>query len=207
MREKGDVASFTLIDALKPYDREVVPEELATTLGEAIYEASDALRARAAGDPRVTGMGTTLVAMLWSGNLAVFANVGDSRIYRLRDGQLVPFSEDHVYGRLLSDAATVPGLPPRIARFLDGRADGRSPDLTVRELKAGDRLLLCSDGLSGVVDLQAIHNILVSANDPSEITARLVQAAFAWTDTRPTARWPSIYCADDSNPKKEIPEL
>ncbi|WP_329098247.1 protein phosphatase 2C domain-containing protein [Actinomadura citrea] len=172
----GDVASSTVIDALKPHDREVAPEDLATTLGEAIHEASEALRARVAGDPTVTGMGTTLVAMLWSENLAVFANVGDSRIYQLRDGQLVPFSEDHVYGRLLSDAATVPGLPPRIARFLDGRADGRSPDLTVRELKAGDRLLLCSDGLSGVVDLEDIREILASANYPSEIVDRLIQA-------------------------------
>lgn len=175
----GDVASSTVIDALKPYDRQVAPEDLATTLGEAINAASDALRARAADDPSVTGMGTTLVAMLWSENLAVFANVGDSRIYRLRDGQLVPFSEDHIYGQLVFDAATVPGLPPRIARFLDGRADGRSPDLTIRELKAGDRFLLCSDGLSGVVDLEDIRKILASASYPSEIVNRLVQAALA----------------------------
>jgi protein phosphatase len=175
----GDVASSTVIDALKPYDREVAPEELAQTLGEAINAASEALRSRVAGDPSVTGMGTTLVAMLWAKNLAVFANIGDSRIYQLRDGQLAPFSEDHVYGQLVFDAATVPGLPPRIARFLDGRADGRSPDLTIRELKAGDRLLLCSDGLSGVVDLEDIRKILASENNPSEIVARLIQAALA----------------------------
>jgi protein phosphatase len=173
----GDVASSTVIDALKSYDREVTPEELAATLGQAINAASEALRARAAGDPSVTGMGTTLVAMLWSENRAVFANVGDSRIYRLRDGQLAPFSEDHVYGRLVFDAAAVPGLPPRIARFLDGRADGRSPDLTFRELRAGDRLLLCSDGLSGVVDLEDVHQALASAYDPNDTVNRLIQAA------------------------------
>lgn len=175
----GDVASTTVIDTLKPYDREVAPEDLATTLGHAIFEASDALRARAAGDPSVTGMGTTLVAVLWSGRFAVFANVGDSRIYQLRDGQLLAFSEDHVYDRLVSDAATVPDLPPKLARFLDGRADGRSPDLTVRDLKTGDRLLLCSDGLSGVVDQEDIRHTLASGNDPNETVNRLIQATLA----------------------------
>ncbi|RFS84117.1 serine/threonine-protein phosphatase [Actinomadura spongiicola] len=175
----GDVASTTVIDTLKRHDREVAPEDLATTLGHAIFDAGDALRARAAGDPSVTGMGTTLVAVLWSGNRAVFANVGDSRIYRLRDGQLLGFSEDHVYERLVFDAGTVPDLPPKLARFLDGRADGRSPDLTVRELKAGDRLLLCSDGLSGVVDQEDIRDILASVNDPNETVNRLVQATLA----------------------------
>jgi serine/threonine protein phosphatase PrpC len=175
----GDVASTTVIDVLKSYDREVATEDLATTLGRAIFEASDALRSRAAGDPTVTGMGTTLVAVLWSGNLAVFANIGDSRIYQLRDGQLEAFSEDHVYGQLVFDAATVPDLPPKLARFLDGRADGRSPDLTVRELKAGDRLLLCSDGLSGVADLRDIYSVLQSAGDPHEAVDRLIRVALA----------------------------
>ncbi|MCP9954694.1 PP2C family protein-serine/threonine phosphatase [Actinomadura madurae] len=175
----GDVASTTVINALKPYDREVAPEDLATTLGQAINEASDALRTRAAGDPCVTGMGTTLVAVLWSGNRAVFANIGDSRIYQLRNDQLMPFSEDHVYGRLVSDAETVPHLPPRLARFLDGRAEGRSPDLTVRELKAGDRLLLCSDGLSAIVDLDDVRQTLASANDPSETVNLLIEATLA----------------------------
>lgn len=176
----GDVASTTVIDVLKSYDREVATEDLATTLGQAIFDASEALRNRAAGDSGVTGMGTTLVATLWSGNLAVFANVGDSRIYRLRDGQLAPLSEDHVYGRLLSDAAAVPDLPPKLARFLDGRTEGRSPDLTVRELKTGDRLLLCSDGLSGVIDLKEIRRTLASTDEPSETVNRLIQAALAY---------------------------
>lgn len=162
--------------ALRPRGR---PEDLATTLGQAINEASDALRTRAAGDPCVTGMGTTLVAVLWSGNRAVFANIGDSRIYQLRNDQLMPFSEDHVYGRLVSDAETVPHLPPRLARFLDGRAEGRSPDLTVRELKAGDRLLLCSDGLSAIVDLDDVRQTLASANDPSETVNLLIEATLA----------------------------
>lgn len=173
----GDVASTTVIDALKPYDREVAPEDLGNTLGQAIFEASEALRSRASEDPNVTGMGTTLVAVLWSGNVAVFANIGDSRIYLLRGGQLAALSEDHVYDRLLYDAATVPDLPPKIARFLDGRADGRSPDLTLRDLKAGDRLLLCSDGLSGVADLEEIRSILASATAPSETVNHLIQAA------------------------------
>jgi serine/threonine protein phosphatase PrpC len=175
----GDVASNTVIDVLKSYDRRVAIENLATTLGDAILKASEALRSRAAGDPGVAGMGTTLVAMLWSGDRAVFGNVGDSRIYLLRDGKLSAISEDHVYGRLVSDAVTVPGLPPKLARFLDGRADGRSPDLTVRELQIGDRLLLCSDGLSSVVDMQDIRQALASPRGPEETADRLIQEALA----------------------------
>ncbi|WP_171064350.1 PP2C family protein-serine/threonine phosphatase [Actinomadura soli] len=175
----GDVASSTVIDVLKTYDREVPTEDLATTLGRAIFEASDALHSRAAGDPSVKGMGTTLVAVLWSGDHAVFANIGDSRIYQLRDGQLEAFSEDHVYERLVFDAATVPDLPPKLARFLDGRADGRSPDLTLRELRAADRLLLCSDGLSGVVDLEEIRHTLTFINDPNETVNYLIRSALS----------------------------
>ncbi|KAB2341526.1 PP2C family protein-serine/threonine phosphatase [Actinomadura rudentiformis] len=175
----GDVASNTVIDVLKSHDRQVPVEDLATTLGGAIFEASDALRSRAAGDPSVRGMGTTLVAVLWSGDHAVFGNIGDSRIYQLRDGELTAVSEDHVYERLVHDAADVPDLPPKLARFLDGRADGRSPDLTVRELKAGDRFLLCSDGLSSVVDIHDIHMALRSHSGPNQTVDRLIEAALA----------------------------
>ena len=77
-------------------------------------------------------MGTTLVATLWSGTTAAVADLGDSRAYLLRRGSggTVRITEDHTYRHLLSDAARMPNLPERISRFLDGRADGRSADIT-----------------------------------------------------------------------------
>ncbi|GAA1819756.1 hypothetical protein GCM10009735_62420 [Actinomadura chokoriensis] len=115
-----------MIKALKPYDREVSPEDLAVTLGQAINEASDALRTRDAEDPCVPDMGTTLAALLWSGKRVVSANIGDSRIYHLRDNQFTAFSEDHVYERLVFDAAAVPDHPPSsVVSLTDGQTADR----------------------------------------------------------------------------------
>ena len=127
-------------------------------------------------------MGTTMVAALWSGDTAVLANVGDSRAYVMRDfrttdSPLVRVSEDHTYQHLVSDAGDVPNLPEKLARFLDGRTDGRSPDLTTLPLRPGDRLLLCSDGLSSYVPADVIRSALNSADSPSHVADTLIAAA------------------------------
>ncbi|MEV7012021.1 protein phosphatase 2C domain-containing protein [Streptosporangium sp. NPDC051022] len=178
----GDIASATVIETLKSHDRQADPADLSAVLGEAISAANEALRHRIEDDPDLAGMGTTLVAMLRSGTRAVLANVGDSRAYLLRDTgsevqQLSQITEDHVYGRLVADAASVPHLPERLARFLDGRADGRSPDLARWDLRPGDRFLLCSDGLSAVVPNELISDTMRSSGDPGETAERLVTLA------------------------------
>ncbi|MFI6452346.1 PP2C family protein-serine/threonine phosphatase [Streptosporangium amethystogenes] len=181
----GDLASSTVIEALRPHDRQVDPADLPSVLGRAVHEASQALRRRTEAEPELAGMATTLVAMLCSGTTAVVANVGDSRAYLLRDidsnlggvSEIVQITEDHTYGNLVADAGRVPNLPGRISRFLDGRADGRSPDLTVRELHSGDRFLLCSDGLSSAVPGELIRDALRSSKDPEEAADRLITLA------------------------------
>jgi serine/threonine protein phosphatase PrpC len=174
----GDVASATVIDTLQHHDRQVDPADLATTLGRAVNEANAALRHRIDETPQLVGMGTTLVAMLWSQTTAVLANVGDSRAYQLRGGsQIVQLTEDHTYGNLVADAAGVPELPARLSRFLDGRVDGRSPDLTVQHLPPGDRYLLCTDGLSTVVPSASIVDIMRSMDEPGEAADRLIASA------------------------------
>ncbi|GAA4182064.1 hypothetical protein GCM10022252_07400 [Streptosporangium oxazolinicum] len=177
----GDLASTTVIEALRPHDRQVDPADLSAVLGRAVYEANQALRRRTEIEPELAGMGTTLVALLWSGTRAVLANVGDSRAYLRHDtdgpSEIVQITEDHTYGNLVADADNVPNLPGRISRFLDGRADGRSPDLTIRALHSGDRFLLCSDGLSSAVPNELIRDTLRSSNDPEEAVDRLVTLA------------------------------
>ncbi|WP_327584016.1 protein phosphatase 2C domain-containing protein [Nonomuraea sp. NBC_00507] len=175
----GDIASTTAIDILKPYDRLHAPADLSALLGQAIYSANEALRHRIEREPDLAGMGTTLVAMLWSGTAAVVANIGDSRAYLLRGGNLTQISEDHTYGNLVADAADVPNLREKIARFLDGRADGRSPDLIQRTLCPGDRYLLCSDGLSGLVPNEVIENILLAHPTPKDAADDLLATANA----------------------------
>lgn len=180
----GDVASNTAIDALRPYDKETAPADLLTALGRMVYAANQALREKVEAEPESAGMGTTLVAMLWAGSMVAFANIGDSRAYLLRDSdtddakaELIPLTEDHTYGNLVSDASAVPNLPPKMSRFLDGRVDGRSPDLNIRELADGDRFLLCSDGLSAVVPRHLIREALRSSPDPGDAVDRLVSLA------------------------------
>jgi PPM family protein phosphatase len=173
----GDMASSTVINVLQRFDVPTAPDALADTLGKAVKAASDALSRKIADEPALAGMGTTLVAMMRSGLSVVIANVGDSRAYLLRDGTLIRLTDDHVIGRLVADASQVPNLAEKIARFLDGRVDGRSPDLSPLHLQAGDRVLLCSDGLSAYVTHDVIHCALNTLRRPDEAADGLIELA------------------------------
>jgi serine/threonine protein phosphatase PrpC len=173
----GDTASTAVINTLRPYDQPAPPDTLPAVLGGAIHQANTVLRNLVAADPALRGMGTTLVALMWSEDQAVLANIGDSRAYLLRDGTLRQITEDHTYAHLLADAADVPTLPERISRYLDGLADGRSPDISYRDLRPGDRLLLCSDGLSGVVPTEDVLATLSTVHDREDAADRLVALA------------------------------
>jgi serine/threonine protein phosphatase PrpC len=169
----GEVASAAVIETLRAHDAEVPPATMLEVVGGAVAEANGEVARRVAEDPARRGMGTTLTAMLWSADRFALAHVGDSRAFRLRDGELDQITEDHVMGKLVSNAGS---LAPVLARYLDGRPD-RSPDLSIREARPGDRYLLCSDGLSPVVGTEAIRDVLVSAADPSEAVRQLVALA------------------------------
>jgi PPM family protein phosphatase len=178
----GDIASTTVIKALKPYDRRVRSADLTNVLGQAIDGAGEALRQRIRAEPELTGMGTTLVAVLRSDDEVVVANVGDSRAYLIPDvgadpGTMTQITQDHTYQQLVADAAAVPYLPGRLTRFLDGRKDGRSPDLIMLRLHPGDRILLCSDGLSSYVPPETIRAALNAADGPDGVADRLIASA------------------------------
>jgi protein phosphatase len=178
----GDIASSSAIETLRSHDRPVGPADRATALGRAVKAANDTLHRRIEIEPVLAGMGTTLVAMMWSGTTATLANVGDSRAYVRRGSpsggsETSQITEDHTFEHLLADAARVPNLPGRLSRFLDGRTDGRSPDLTTWDLRPGDRFLLCSDGLSSSVALAQIHATLGSPGGPGETADRLIALA------------------------------
>ncbi|MEU4780000.1 PP2C family serine/threonine-protein phosphatase [Micromonospora sp. NPDC023633] len=179
----GSIRQPEAPQALRRYDQEVEPDTLAVTLGQVVSAASYALQRQIQAEPELAGMGTTLVAMLISGTAAALANVGDSRAYLVhgqgpQHGQTIRITEDHVYQRLVADAADVPNPPERLTRFLVGRADGRPPDITLLTLKPGDRFLLCSDGLSSYVPEDLLHAVLASAPTPAEAVEGLSTAAF-----------------------------
>ncbi len=128
-------------------------------------------------------MGSTLAALIVRPKRAIVAHLGDSRIYRLRDGQLTQLTRDHsLYEQLL--AAGAQDLPPLdqfayanvVTRAL-GAAENDRPELQTLDLHGGDRYLLCSDGLSGVLTPPVLTTLL---NAPIETAAdTLVEAAYA----------------------------
>lgn len=169
----GEVASAAVIESMRRHDADVGQGALLGTLSRAVAEASTNVARAAAEDMGRRGMGTTLTAMLWSGDRFALAHIGDSRVFRLRGGQLHQITEDHVMGKLVSNAGQ---LAPVLSRYLDGRPD-RSPDLSLREANMGDRYMICSDGLSPVVETEEIRRALSSAAEPHEAVRQLVALA------------------------------
>jgi protein phosphatase len=178
----GEVASSETIAALAPLDEDVSGADLIDALRRAVDAANDRIHAIVEKQPHLEGMGTTLTALLWSGQRLALAHVGDSRGYLLRDGALTQITRDHTFvqslvdeGRISADEATSHPQRSLITRAIDGRADVEL-DASIREVAAGDRYLLCSDGLSGVVSADTIAEALAGGS-PDEAAGRLIDLA------------------------------
>lgn len=179
--EAGEVASSIAIEVLKGMG----PDE---SFDSAIQEANRRILAAAREDERRQGMGTTVVAMRFSGSQeqpeAEIAHVGDSRAYLLRDGNLRPLTEDHSLvaelvksGDLTRDEAAEHPQKNLITRAL-GAEEEVEVDISTLPVAAGDTILLCSDGLSDMVSEEEIQRILTESSDDLEKAGRrLVSAA------------------------------
>ncbi|MEU0332145.1 Stp1/IreP family PP2C-type Ser/Thr phosphatase [Streptomyces sp. NPDC006193] len=179
----GEVASSEVISTLVTLDDDVPGSDLLTSLGTAVQRANDQLRAMVEEDPQLEGMGTTLTALLWTGQRLGLVHVGDSRAYLLRDGVLTQITQDHTWvqrlvdeGRITEEEATTHPQRSLLMRAL-GSGDHVEPDLSIREVRAGDRYLICSDGLSGVVSHQTMEETLASYQGPQETVQELIQLA------------------------------
>ncbi len=179
----GEVASAVAISALAHLDDDVPNTDLMDALGDAVRAANRTLHDMVLANPALEGMGTTLVAMLWSSPRIALCHIGDSRAYLLRDGDLFQITHDHTLvqklqdeGRISPDEAATHPQRSLILRALDGRGDAE-PDLSLREAKLGDRYLLCSDGLSGVVSADTLHQTLSTVRDPDQVVIKLVELA------------------------------
>ena len=179
----GEVASAAVIAALEQLDELGVnagdPQE---ALREAVQEANANLRLMVAADNELTGMGTTVTAVLSDGEHTWLAHIGDSRAYLLHDGELRQLTRDHTFvqqlvdeGRIAPEDASTHPQRNFITRALDGR-DPIEVDLERLDLQPGDRLLLCSDGLSGVVSDESMAEVLRTSS-PDEAVQRLVDLA------------------------------
>jgi protein phosphatase len=179
----GEVASAVAIAALAGLDDDVPGMDMLGALADAVAKANARLQDMSAADPSVEGMGTTLTAMLWSGPRVALCHIGDSRGYMLRDRDFYQITRDHTLvqslldeGRISADEAANHPQRSLILRALDSRTDAE-PDLSLREAQAGDRYLLCSDGLSDVVTEETLHRTLLSIADPDEAVIQLVDLA------------------------------
>jgi len=182
----GDVASESVIAALRPLEAAESASDLLNALSDAVSAATSSLRETAASDPEFAGSGTTLTAMLWSGSQLALVHIGDTRAYLLRDGGLFQITHDHSVvqslidaGRLTPEEAVSHPQRSLLLRAL-GVDEAGQPDVSLHEARAGDRYLLCSDGLTSVVPAAVIRETLSVADlEPDEVVRRLIELANA----------------------------
>lgn len=174
----GEVASNL---ALQTIERLFTAQE--GTLTEQVEQANRAVFERSQNDREVAGMGTTLTAALVQGAQVRLAHVGDSRAYLFRDGELQVLTEDHtlVHKMLVEGEITESEAETHPHRSILTRALGVDGSVQVDEgiveMRPGDRLLLCTDGLTGMVSDEQIKAVLAESKDPQEAVDRLVRAA------------------------------
>ncbi len=181
----GDVASSVAVAAFAPLDDEAHgPDDALAELEQAMESAREEIIARSEAEPDLTGMGTTVTAILRTGNKLAMAHIGDSRGYLLRDGELTQVTTDHTFVQHLVDTGKITPEeaihhPQRsvVMRVLGDFDTDITPDLSVREARRGDRWLLCSDGLSGFVSGDTIAETLQTIEDVDACADRLVQLA------------------------------
>ncbi|MBP8531818.1 MerR family transcriptional regulator [Streptomyces sp. MK37H] len=179
----GRHAGEAAIEALKPLDAGVPGGELLSALEEAAHRAHESVSALAASDPALRDVGTTLTAMVWSGSRLGLVHIGDSRAYLLRDGELFQITHDHTVVQSLIDEGRITleeaASHPQRALLLRavGAGSAFEPDFALRDARAEDRYLLCSDGLTGVVPTEEIQRVLASEDDPGRAVRDLVALA------------------------------
>jgi serine/threonine protein phosphatase PrpC len=180
----GEVASQWIIHSLVQLDKCRLGESLDVALERAIAWGNDTIRFVADCRPELAGMSTTLTAVaLTNDGSYVLANIGDSRTYLLRDGALLQLSRDDSFVQQLIDAGHLTAEQARrhpsrslVLQALDGDPE-RRPAIELIAARTGDRLLLCSDGLSDVVDHATLEAVLAAKASRTDCADELIERA------------------------------
>jgi protein phosphatase len=164
----GDVASRIAIETLDyRLEAQRLGDDPGGSLDDALRAAHDAINDEARRTPETEGMGTTIVASWTDGQQLVIASVGDSRAYRLRDGSMTQVTTDDVweaaFGRSLTQAL--------------GGSGEVTPEVADLKLEPGDRVLLCTDGLTDMLDDELIADVLGAPMVAQEVVDRLTACA------------------------------
>jgi serine/threonine protein phosphatase PrpC len=178
----GDVASQLTIAALEPLEEAYAGHDVVDALRTAVADANRRIRDEVEADPAKQGMGTTLTAILFSNGRIGMVHIGDSRAYRLRAEAFEQLTKDDTYvqmlvdeGRINPDEASSHPQRSMVSRVLQGQPT--DPSYSIHQARPGDRFLLCSDGLSGVLRAETIEEVLVEYDDVEACTDRLIDLA------------------------------
>jgi len=178
----GEVASDLALGSVRALDA-LEAKAASKGIAEAVRKGNRAVHDRAEGNESLRGMGTTMTAVVVSGDTAYIAHVGDSRCYLIRGGQITQLSRDHtLVARMVSEGRLTPEqAEAHPQRSVLTRALGADKEVDVDESRItlidGDRLLLCSDGLTGMLSNDEIRDYASSGADLEEICHKLVDAA------------------------------
>lgn len=182
----GDTASTIAIRSLAHIEgvTGVNPNGMADMMVTSIIAAHDAIVGKAKRERKLAGMGTTVVALRMVDDFWVLAHIGDSRAYLLREGKLIRGTKDHSYvqhlvdtGRITPEQAKSHSQRNVVMRVLGDFDIDPRPDVSIRTALPGDRWMLCSDGLCGVLEDATIHEVLLGTPDLQKCAQKLVSMA------------------------------
>lgn len=186
----GEIASKKAIDIVprelkKNLTSNLTPDGIKSVVRRAIVQANEEIMAMGALDKDMKNMGTTVVMAIWRKGTELFvAGVGDSRCYQIRDGKIQQLTVDHSLAQALVEAKTISPAEAKEHRFknvlwkyLGSKEVGEGPEVANIALKAGDRYLLCTDGLSGVVTDEQLLEFMNGQTDMQACAEGLGQLA------------------------------
>ncbi|WP_433164051.1 PP2C family protein-serine/threonine phosphatase [Kribbella sp. CA-247076] len=189
----GEVASAAAVQVIRKLDKPGISgEDMMEALAGAVHRANERLSELVEEDPEREGMGSTVTALMFDGQQLGLAHLGDSRAYRMRDGLLYQLSHDHTFvqslvdeGRISREEAFTHPHRNLILRVLDGRPDS-DPDLEILDVRAGDRLMLCSDGLPDYVSDEVIAASMADGTPDSVVVELITHALEAGSNDNVT---------------------
>ncbi|GHJ50641.1 hypothetical protein Cs7R123_79830 [Catellatospora sp. TT07R-123] len=180
----GEVASHIVINELAPLDGEPAEGDPAEALLARLAQANSRIREVTDADPASEGMGTTLTVVLFDDGRATLLQVGDSRAYLLHEDELSQLTVDDTLVQAMIERGLLTPAEARVhphRSIITQAVQGRefTPTILTLQLRPGDRLMLCSDGLSDVVDDEAIAEVMSRVIDVRPCADRLVSLALA----------------------------
>jgi protein phosphatase len=190
-QQAGEHASLMAVDLIpKAIAKRLAPEEkesrqIQEAIREAVAEVNQEILGSSGAFTEFSNMGTTVVLAQFRNDRVYVAGIGDSRAYRLRDGRLEQLTKDHSLADALLDAGTITREELPTHKFKNvlylylGSKDARGgpEDFRVLDVRPGDRFVLASDGLTGVVSDEALAKVLSSVDDPQEAAVKLKDMA------------------------------